>query len=102
MSHPVGRRSFLASSLLGGTALALAGVLGPSAASASPILGDGPYGPPGEADSLGIRLPDGFTARVVATGGQRVEGTDTNWPIWADGGRHLCHRRRRLDLCVEL
>lgn len=86
MSHHVDRRSFLASSLLGGSALALAGVLGTSTAAASPVIGDGPYGPLGGADSLGVRLPEGFTARVVATGGQTVQGTDINWHIWADGG----------------
>jgi hypothetical protein len=44
--------------------------------------GYGPRRPPGE---HGIRLPEGFRARAVARGGQRVPGTDYVWHEASDG-----------------
>ena len=44
------------------------------------------YGPLGAADANGLRLPNGFTSRVVATSGEFVEGTTYVWPIYPDGG----------------
>lgn len=44
------------------------------------------YGPLGPADANGLRLPAGFTSRVVATSGEPVAGTDYVWPINPDGG----------------
>jgi secreted PhoX family phosphatase len=48
--------------------------------------GRGPYGPLGAPDDLGLQLPDGFTARVVATGETPVAGTDYVWHVFPDGG----------------
>ena len=47
--------------------------------------GPGPYGALGAADPNGIALPEGFTARVIARGATRVEGTDYTWHIFSDG-----------------
>jgi secreted PhoX family phosphatase len=43
------------------------------------------YGPRGGPDDNGIRLPAGFSSRVVAQGSQRVPGTDYTWHIASDG-----------------
>jgi uncharacterized protein len=42
----------------------------------------GPLRPPNE---LGIRLPEGFRSRIVATGGETVPGTDYAWHLASDG-----------------
>ncbi len=44
-----------------------------------------PYGPPAPADANGIRLPEGFEARRVARGGERIEGSDYTWHLASDG-----------------
>jgi secreted PhoX family phosphatase len=44
------------------------------------------YGPLGAADANGLRLPTGFTSRVVATSSEPVAGTSYVWPIFPDGG----------------
>ena len=46
----------------------------------------GDLGPLGEPDALGLRLPEGFTARVVARSGELVQGTSTPWHAAPDGG----------------
>lgn len=43
-------------------------------------------GPLGEPDEHGVRVPEGFTVRVVARSGERVEGTDYVWHDAPDGG----------------
>lgn len=48
--------------------------------------GASPYGPLGSPDANGIRLPEGFTARVVARGGEMVEGASHVWHAAPDGG----------------
>lgn len=40
----------------------------------------------GEADANGLRLPEGFTSRVVATSGQPVADTGYAWHTSPDGG----------------
>lgn len=55
-----------------------------SASGASLRPGRG-YGPRGPADALGVRLPHGFSARVVARGGERVAGTGYEWHEASDG-----------------
>jgi len=45
-----------------------------------------PYGPLGTPDSNGLRLPSGFTSRVIARGAQPVAGTTYIWHIFPDGG----------------
>ncbi|MCT7351420.1 PhoX family protein [Streptomyces sp. 15-116A] len=46
----------------------------------------GPYGALGSPDANGIRLPAGFTSRVIARSGQRVTGTSYTWHNAPDGG----------------
>jgi uncharacterized protein len=45
-----------------------------------------PYGPLGAADANGMRLPAGFTSRVVATTGLAVGSTSYLWHHAPDGG----------------
>lgn len=53
------------------------------AAPATP--GPGPYGPLQPAATAGVRVPDGFTARVVARAGEPVGSSGYRWPIYPDG-----------------
>lgn len=48
------------------------------------LIGD--IGPLGEADANGVRLPAGFTSRIVARSQQLVEGTGYTWHSAPDGG----------------
>ncbi|WP_406727645.1 alkaline phosphatase PhoX [Streptomyces sp. GD-15H] len=81
------RRTFLRASAMGGTGAVLGGALWHSAAYAAPAQpGTGPYGALGAADANGIRLPAGFTSRVIARSGQRVPGTSYTWHNAPDGG----------------
>jgi uncharacterized protein len=43
-------------------------------------------GPLGDADANGVRLPAGFTSRVIGRGGDLVEGTSYMWHRAPDGG----------------
>jgi uncharacterized protein len=56
-----------------------------SALAAPPVVGAGPYGPLGPTDSLGLRIPAGFNARVIGFVGQTVRGTGYVWPGEPDG-----------------
>lgn len=47
--------------------------------------GPGPYGAMAAPDANGIRLPRGFTSRVVARSGEVVAGTDYPWHFAPDG-----------------
>ncbi|MFD5160709.1 alkaline phosphatase PhoX [Streptomyces hawaiiensis] len=81
------RRSLLRAAVLGGTSAALGGTLWRGAAYAAPAQpGTGPYGPLGAPDANGIRLPSGFTSRVIARSGQRVGTTSYTWHNAPDGG----------------
>lgn len=72
---------------MGGTSAVLGGALWHSAAYAAPAQpGTGPYGALGSADANGIRLPAGFTSRVIARSGQQVPGTSYTWHNAPDGG----------------
>jgi secreted PhoX family phosphatase len=79
------RRSVLRSVVVGTGLLALdpAFLTRPAAAACSP---NGPYGGLGSADGNGIRLPSGFTSRVVARAGQGVGSSGYTWPSAPDGG----------------
>jgi len=90
LSVEYGRREFLRV-----TGVAVAGVAGAlafpgaiGALASGPITqgGDGPYGPLGAADELGLRLPEGFSGRIVAHGDELVQGTDYVWHVFPDGG----------------
>ncbi|MEU2598863.1 alkaline phosphatase PhoX [Streptomyces hirsutus] len=81
------RRTFLRASAMGGTSAVLGGALWHSAAYAAPAQpGTGPYGALGAADAHGIRLPAGFTSRVIARSGQQIPGTSYTWHNAPDGG----------------
>ncbi len=43
------------------------------------------YGPRGAPDGHGLRLPEGFSSRVVARGEQQVAGTGYPWHLASDG-----------------
>ena len=53
---------------------------------ANNAIGNGRYGPLGPPDANGLRLPNGFTSRLLATARQTVPGTDFVWRSNADGG----------------
>ncbi|MEV0962238.1 alkaline phosphatase PhoX [Streptomyces sp. NPDC049910] len=81
------RRSFLRGAVIGTSAAAFGGTLWQGAASAAPAQpGPGPYGALGAADANGIRLPAGFTSRVIARSGQKVASTSYTWHNAPDGG----------------
>jgi sugar lactone lactonase YvrE len=44
------------------------------------------YGALGEPDANGVRLPEGFSSRVIATTGEVVPGTEYQWHLNPDGG----------------
>ncbi|MCZ9348792.1 alkaline phosphatase PhoX [Streptomyces mutabilis] len=80
------RRTLLRTAVVGGSAV-LGGALWRGAAHAAPAQpGGGPYGALGAPDANGIRLPAGFTSRVIARSGQRVAGTSYTWHNAPDGG----------------
>ncbi|MFE2633431.1 alkaline phosphatase PhoX [Streptomyces scopuliridis] len=81
------RRSFLRGAVIGTSAAAFGGTLWRGAAYAAPAQpGAGPYGALGTADANNIRLPAGFTSRVIARSGQQVPGTSYSWHNAPDGG----------------
>ncbi|MFE5395541.1 alkaline phosphatase PhoX [Streptomyces sp. NPDC056568] len=80
------RRTLLRTAVVGGSAV-LGGTLWRGAAYAAPAQpGSGPYGALGAADGNGVRLPAGFTSRVIARSGQKVAGTSYTWHNAPDGG----------------
>ncbi|UVS77062.1 MULTISPECIES: alkaline phosphatase PhoX [Actinokineospora] len=80
------RRNFLRVAVVGGAAAAFGGASWSQAFAATAQPGPSPYGPLQAADANGIRLPAGFTSRVVARSGQRVAGTSYTWHPAPDGG----------------
>jgi secreted PhoX family phosphatase len=76
----VDRRAFLRA----GLASAAVAAVGPSLAACVPD--NGPYGVLGAADANGIKLPSGFTSRVLARSGTAVPGTSYVWHAAPDGG----------------
>ncbi len=78
------RREFVGTGLVAAGTLALGPAFWKSlAAPAQP--GDGPYGPLGEPNAIGLQLPEGFSGRVIARGGAAVDGTGYVWHIFSDG-----------------
>jgi hypothetical protein len=53
---------------------------------AATVVGPGPYGALGPPDAHGVRLPAGFTARLVARSGVVVDDTSYPWHGAPDGG----------------
>ncbi len=79
------RREFLRSGVVAAGALALGPRFWEEALAAPLKSGRGPYGPLGPPDSNGIRLPEGFSSRVIARGGSPVRGTNYSWHVFSDG-----------------
>ena len=79
------RRSLLRSTALATGALALGPGFWQRAVASAATPTDGPYGPLGEPDALGLRLPQGFRARLIARGNEIVPGTTYRYPIFPDG-----------------
>ncbi len=80
------RRQLIRSGALGAGALALGpGFWRDALASTQARPGGGPYGPLGDPDANGLRLPRGFRSRVVARGLTPVAGTAYVWHIFSDG-----------------
>jgi uncharacterized protein len=89
------RRDFLRLATLGTGALAAGCVpTRPNRAASCPPppISGLPYGPLRAPDANGIRLPVGFTSRIVATTNQEVGDTKYVWPPSPDGG--ACFRVR--------
>ena len=78
------RRNFLRAAVVGAGVTAFGNTLTPSAMAAPAQNGPSPYGALQAADANGIRLPAGFTSRVVARSGQQVAGY--TWHRAPDGG----------------
>ncbi|MCB1747448.1 MAG: DUF839 domain-containing protein [Gammaproteobacteria bacterium] len=79
------RRRFLRQTLVGSAALGL-GLPGWPGTFAASVAAPGPYGALGAPDRHGVCLPAGFAARLLATSGEVVAGTDYAWHAAPDGG----------------
>jgi len=80
------RRQLMRSGALGAGALALGpGFWRDALAAPQARPGGGPYGPLGDPDTNGLRLPRGFRSRVIARGLLPVTGTAYVWHIFSDG-----------------
>jgi uncharacterized protein len=90
------RRGFLSAGASAAAYLALARALTGCSSSSDPFGGRGPnagtrgrlgeIGPLGTPLDIGIRIPEGFSARVLARSGQIVPGTGLRWHTDPDGG----------------
>ncbi|MGW7693212.1 alkaline phosphatase PhoX [Streptomyces asiaticus] len=81
------RRTLLRAAVIGGSSAAFGGTLWRGAAYAAPAQpGAGPYGALGSPDANGVRLPAGFTSRVIARSRQTVAATSYTWHDAPDGG----------------
>ncbi|MFY0574147.1 alkaline phosphatase PhoX [Cystobacter fuscus] len=81
------RRNFLQLSAVGGTALALGPSFWRQAYAAPAKPGTSPYGAmSGSADANGVRLPAGFSSRIIARSGAKVANTGYTWHGAPDGG----------------
>jgi secreted PhoX family phosphatase len=80
------RREFLVRSLGAAAVLGMTPTVFRNAFAGSAIVGDSPYGALGIADVNGVRLPAGFSARIIGVSGQLVAGTRYPWHGQPDGG----------------
>lgn len=80
------RRSFLRRAAVGAGAAVAFGPEFWKSAYAAPAQPGTVYGPLLAADANGVRLPAGFTSRVIATSNQLVPGTQYLWHLNPDGG----------------
>jgi secreted PhoX family phosphatase len=78
------RRQFLQRAITAGTGAAVLPAQIAAAQSAEP--GESPYGALAtEPDENGLRLPEGFTSRILAVGGEPVGDTGYAWHAFPDG-----------------
>jgi hypothetical protein len=94
MDLQVDRRLFLLGGAAAGGAVVVRWTwpgfaLSAAAETAGAVPGPSPYGDLGTPDANGVRLPQGFTSRVVATSGQTVPGTAFLWHVYPDGAAVL-------------
>ncbi|HWJ62293.1 MAG TPA: alkaline phosphatase PhoX [Acidimicrobiales bacterium] len=81
---PIDRRQFLQRAIAAGAGAAVIPSAMASAQTAKP--GESPYGELAtEPDENGLLLPEGFTSRILAIGGETVAGTDYTWHAFPDG-----------------
>ena len=80
------RRTLLRAGVLSVGGVALSGSLWRAAAAESALPGPSRYGELRPPDANGVRLPPGFTSRVVARSGTVVPGTSYTWHDAPDGG----------------
>jgi secreted PhoX family phosphatase len=78
------RRELIATGLVAGGTLSFGPAFWKALARSTPV-GESPYGPLGEPDANGLRLPAGFSSRIVARGTVPVPGTTYAWHIFSDG-----------------
>jgi secreted PhoX family phosphatase len=84
---PLRRRRFLQLGLaLAGSAVAATSPWRRALAALPATGGPSPYGPLQAPDANGLRLPAGFTSRVIAVANQPVAATGYSWHIFPDGG----------------
>ncbi|MGL6278684.1 MAG: alkaline phosphatase PhoX, partial [Gaiella sp.] len=80
------RRQVLRAGLVGAAVLGLGGgLLRPGVARGATV----PFGPLGAPDPFGVRLPAGFSAKVIAITGQPVGGSGYLWHRQPDGAQTL-------------
>lgn len=85
-SFQMNRRRFIQAGLTTAGALALGPQFLERAFATGPVtVGPGPYGPLNDFDQNGIALPDGFTSRQIARGGEVVPNTAYPWHGATDG-----------------
>ncbi|HEX7132011.1 MAG TPA: alkaline phosphatase PhoX [Iamia sp.] len=72
----------------GGTSSGTTTTTGPATTASTTTTAPAPVrlGPLGEPDANGVRLPEGFTSRIVATTGEPVADTGYTWHVSPDGG----------------
>jgi secreted PhoX family phosphatase len=81
------RRQFLRWSAAGACGIALGASFWRNAFAAPAIPGPSPYGPLASTpDASGLRLPEGFTSRLIAVSGLPVHPTGHRWHFAPDGG----------------
>jgi uncharacterized protein len=82
------RRQFVGMGVGGVVAVGLGSTFWQDVLGSAPGSGTGSrgaYGPRRPPDELGLRLPEGFRARLLARGGEPVQGTGYAWHLASDG-----------------
>jgi len=80
------RRAFLTHTLAATAAISLVPAGWRRVFAGTEDIGESPYGPLGDPDGNGVRLPAGFSARLLAVTDEFVPGTRYKWHGQPDGG----------------